>query len=128
MDHHAVSDWIFNIKDKLTDQEFKQGMETLAAKKKDDKNFYKMIYLAPQTFSDVCECCEDDMKYRITFNPKETIVQLDDEEAERISKTHACGGKSIDHFIDSNVFDAFLGINAVPVEYICFPVISLVKL
>jgi len=45
MTSQEIADMVFNFKDKLTDKEFKDVMDKLAIKKKDEGNIYEVRYI-----------------------------------------------------------------------------------
>ena len=45
MSSQEIADMVFNFKDKLTDKEFKDVMDKLAIKKKEDENMYIVRYI-----------------------------------------------------------------------------------
>ena len=45
MTSQEIADMVFNFKDKLTDKEFKDVMDKLAVKKKDEGNIYEVRYI-----------------------------------------------------------------------------------
>lgn len=132
---HEVSDFIDSIKESLTDGQYKEGMEmcqTLFKKKKLEKKFYRMTYLAPYTFlMDHCDSDDcDERSLHITFRKKTTLVQLSDSRVDQIRIKSMFYGttEEMREFIDTDVLVSFpiesddLGTG---LEWFEFPVLSL---
>jgi hypothetical protein len=127
---HEISDFIDSVKESLTDQQYKEGMELckkVFEKKKLEKKLYCMTYLAPYTFKAEGE---DFPIMRFGFEKKMGLVQLNDYDVKFIQAEHKFSGEegSIESFIDTNPLrsfpcesDSFDGI----MEWWEFPVVSL---
>jgi hypothetical protein len=129
---HAISDFIDTIKEKLTDAEYKEGMELLKVMFEattPDKKLYKMTYLRPYTYQD--DHCEDEecesYKYCLSFTKATSLVRLTDRGAESIRETNLFLGERSDMeaFIDVEVFRSFPDELECSAEWDEFPVLSL---
>lgn len=86
---HEMSDYIDSVKESLTDQQYKEGMElckTVFETKKREKKLYKMTYLAPYTFS--AHCDDGCPIMRIGFEKKTGLVQLNEYDVKFIQTEH----------------------------------------
>ena len=109
---HDVSNFLDSIKEKLTDSQYKEGMEICQKvfNQKEDK-LYRMTYLRPYTF--VASHCEDedcvDSKLMVSFEKATGIVRLSDNRAERIREEHVFLGTEEDmkNFIDISILRSF---------------------
>lgn len=131
---HAMSDFIDDIKESLTDAQYKQGMELCQTlfKQKQEK-LWCMTYLAPFTYACDHDCEDDDCdmrSLRISFTRKTALVQLTDARAARILERNMFLGLSDEMrpYIDLDVLKNFpveeedIGM---PFEWDEFPVLSL---
>lgn len=59
MTSHELADMIYSVKEKLTDKEFKDIMEKLSIKKKEEEDVYEFKYIKTTThMCEIgCECC-----------------------------------------------------------------------
>lgn len=132
-----MSDFIDDIKESLTDAQYKQGMEICQAlfKQKEEK-LYKMTYLAPYTFASDHECEDEDCEMRslkISFTRKTGLILLSDRSAERIREKRLFLGsdEEMKSYIDIDVLKNFpveaddIGM---PLEWFEFPVLELERL
>jgi hypothetical protein len=109
---HDVSNFLDSIKEKLTDSQYKEGMEICQKvfNQKEDK-LYRMTYLRPYTF--VASHCEDedcvDSKLMVSFEKATGLVRLSDNRAERIREEHVFLGTEEDmkNFIDISILRSF---------------------
>ena len=110
---HEISDFIDSVKESLTDQQYKEGMEIckkIFEKKKLVKSLYKMTYLAPYTFR------ADGDGYpilRIGFEKKTGLVQLNEYDVKFIEKEHRFSS-------DEGILDSFICTDPL----MCFPLES----
>jgi len=100
MASHEIADMIFNLKDKLSDKEFKDIMDKLSIKKKEEYDTYLITYIKQEhkLTSD-----DDGIYYKIEHKYKQKKVRLFDDNDEDFKKT-------IDEFIDNkflNMIDLF---------------------
>lgn len=78
-----LSDLIFEVKDKITDGEFKTIMDKLAEFRiKQAPKFYRMWYIQPQITED---CESTPVQVNASFNRKCVYVKLDQEKADCIN-------------------------------------------
>lgn len=104
-----MSDFIDSVKESLTDQQYKEGMElckTVFEAKKREKKLYKMTYLAPYTFH------ADGEGYtilRIAFQKKTGLVQLNEHDVKFIEHHHRFTGDegNLESFIDTDPLNCF---------------------
>jgi hypothetical protein len=127
---HEISDFIDSVKESLTDQQYKEGMELckkVFEKKKLEKKLYRMTYLAPYTFRAEGE---DFPILRFGFEKKTGLVQLDDYHVKFIQAEYRFSSEegNLESFIDTSPLrsfpfesDSFEGI----MEWWEFPVVSL---
>jgi len=109
---HDVSNFLDSIKEKLTDSQYKEGMEICQKvfNQKEDK-LYRMTYLRPYTF--VASHCEDedcvDSKLMVSFEKATGLVRLSDNRVERIRQEHVFLGTEEDmkNFIDISILRSF---------------------
>jgi len=109
---HDVSNFLDSIKEKLTDSQYKEGMEICQKvfNQKEDK-LYRMTYLRPYTF--VASHCEEedcvDSKLMVSFEKATGLVRLSDNRAERIRQEHVFLGTEEDmkNFIDISILRSF---------------------
>jgi hypothetical protein len=81
MSSQEIADMVFNFKDKLTDKEFKDVMDKLAIKKKDDEDMYMIRYIKQKnklTYS----ADGDGIYYKIDAKYKQKKVKLYDDSDE----------------------------------------------
>ena len=109
---HDVSNFLDSIKEKLTDSQYKEGMEICQKvfNQKEDK-LYRMTYLRPYTF--VASHCEEedcvDSKLMVSFEKATGLVRLSDNRAEQIRQEHVFLGTEEDmkNFIDISILRSF---------------------
>lgn len=131
---HAMSDFIDDIKESLTDAQYKQGMELCQTlfKQKEEK-LWRMTYLAPFTFATEHECDAEECDIRclkISFTRKTALVRLTEAHVERIREKNMFLGTSeeMKSYIDVDVLKNFpveeedIGM---PFEWDEFPVLGL---
>jgi hypothetical protein len=71
-----ISNKIFDIKEKLTDSDFKEIMEKLSEFRKTQTNMYKIWVLVPE----VSACYEEDAELNVSFHRESKYVKLTIEE------------------------------------------------
>ena len=129
-----MSDFIDDVKESLTDAQYKQGMELCQTLfKRKEANLYRMTYLSPFTFTadHDCEDIECDMRtLKISFVRKTALVQLTGDRAEKIREKNIFIGddEEIREFIEVDVLKCFPNEAddvGMPFEWFHFPVISL---
>ena len=106
---HEISDFIDSVKESLTDQQYKEGMDlckTVFETKKREKKLYKMTYLAPYTFH------ADGDGYpvlRIGFQKKTGLVQLNEHDVKFIEHHHRFTNDEgdLESFIDTDPLSCF---------------------
>jgi hypothetical protein len=106
----SLSEFIDDIKEKLTDAEYKMGMElcqTIFKQEKPDEKLYRMTYLNPIVFSDDHDCDEDDCPHsrslNIGFVKKTSLIKLRPDRAKSILEENCYTGDDIEDFIDTSV-------------------------
>ncbi len=131
-----MSDFIDEIKESLTDAQYKQGMElcqVLYKKRALENKLYQMTYLAPFTFVTEHDCDDEDCSVhylKISFTRKTGLVLLTEATAERIREKGLFMGSDdeMKAYVDLDVLKNFpdeaddLG---TPLEWFEFPVLSL---
>lgn len=131
---HAMSDFIDDIKESLTDAQYKQGMELCQTlfKQKQEK-LWRMTYLAPFAFVADHDCDDVDCDMRcikISFTRKTALVQLTEVNARRILEKNMFLGtaEEMKPYVDVDILKNFpveaddLGM---PMEWDEFPVLAL---
>lgn len=130
----TFSEFVEEIKEKLTDAEYKKGMEmcqTLFKQEKPELKLYKMTYLSPVVFSDHHECEDEDCvqhkSLNIGFIKKTSLIQLKPDRAESILEENCYTGDDIEDFIDVSVFQHHqeYEIEVPEFEWDTFPVLKL---
>jgi hypothetical protein len=109
---HDISNFLDSVKERLTDAEYKEGMEICQKvfHTKEDK-LYRMTYLRPYTF--ITSHCEDeecmDSKLLVSFEKAYALVRLSDNRAEQIREEHVFLGteEQMNDFIDVNILRSF---------------------
>jgi hypothetical protein len=134
MEFHVMSDFIDDVKESLTDAQYKQGMEICQTLfKRKEANLYRMTYLSPFTFTTDHDCDDiecDIRTLKISFVRKTALVRLTGEKAEKIREKNLFMGSDDDmrEFIEVDVLKCF-PVEAddvgMPFEWFDFPVISL---
>jgi hypothetical protein len=127
---HEISDFIDSVKESLTDQQYKEGMELckkVFEKKKLEKRLYKMTYLAPYTFRAEGE---DFPILRIGFEKKSGLVQLNEFDVKFIQMYHKFTSDegNLENFINTDPLHCFpLESDSLDgiIEWWEFPVVSL---
>lgn len=128
---HEMSDYIDSVKESLTDQQYKEGMDlckTVFEAKKREKKLYKMTYLAPYTFR--AQCDDGYPILRIGFQKKTGLVQLNEYDVKFIQDEHRFSPDegSLESFIDTDPLSCFpLESDSLDgiIEWWEFPVLSL---
>lgn len=130
---HDISNFLDEIKESITDAQYKHGMELCQTLfKATEKKLYTMTYLRPYTFED--DHCEDmdcvDSKFYIAFTKATSLVQLTDDQAKTVQDEHLFHAPSeqLKAFIDPDVLRSFPLDNeelGSEIEWYEFPVISL---
>lgn len=126
-----MSDYIDSVKESLTDQQYKEGMDlckTVFEAKKREKKLYKMTYLAPYTFR--AHCDDGYPILRIGFQKKTGLVQLNEYDVKFIQDEHRFSPDegSLESFIDTDPLSCFpLESDSLDgiIEWWEFPVLSL---
>jgi len=130
----TFSEFVEEIKEKLTDAEYKKGMEmcqTLFKQEKPDEKLYRMTYLSPVVFSDHHECedeeCLHSRSLNIGFVKKSCLAKLKPERAESILEENCYTGDDIEDFIDTSVLQHHqeYDIEIPEFEWDTFPVLKL---
>jgi len=128
------SDFIDEIKEKLSDAEYKIGMEMcqkLFKQEKPEEKLYKMTYLSPIVFSDHHDCEDDDCVHHrslnIGFIKKTSLVKMKPDRAESILEENCYTGDDIEDFIDTSVLQHHqeYDIEIPEFEWDTFPVLKL---
>ena len=128
------SDFIDEIKEKLSDAEYKNGMEMcqkLFKQEKPEEKLYKMTYLSPIVFSDHHDCEDDDCVHHrslnIGFIKKTSLVKMKPDRAESILEENCYTGDDIEDFIDTSVLQHHqeYDIEIPEFEWDTFPVLKL---
>lgn len=128
---HEMSDYIDSVKESLTDQQYKEGMDlckTVFEMKKREKKLYKMTYLAPYTFKAHCDDGYPIM--RIGFQKKTGLVQLNEHDVKFIENHHRFTSDEgdLESFIDTDPLSCFPmesdSLDGI-IEWWEFPVLSL---
>lgn len=107
---HGLSDAIFEIKDKLTDGEFKKLMELCKTEFDDKKDgFYEIniltIQLCDEDDGDEDEDDDDDMlDVKLRFSPLKFILQLTDDEFKSISEREYIDTRLVERAVDLYAF------------------------
>jgi hypothetical protein len=109
---HEISNFLDSIKERLTDAEYKEGMEICQKvfHAKEDK-LYRMTYLRPYTF--VTSHCDDeecmDSKLMVSYDKACAYVRLSDNRAEQIREEYVFLGteEEMKDFIDVNLLRSF---------------------
>jgi hypothetical protein len=106
----TFSEYIEEIKESLTDAQYKQGMElcqTLFKQEKPDEKLYKMTYLSPLVFSDTHDCGDEDCVHgrslNISFVKKTALVKMKPERVNEILEENCFMGDDLGEFIETNV-------------------------
>lgn len=130
---HSISNFLDEIKESITDAQYKQGMELCQELfKETEKKLYSMTYLRPYTFED--DHCDDseclDSKFYIAFSKVTALIQLTEEQAKTIQEEHTFHAKDeiLMSYIDQDVLRSFPRDNeelGSEIEWYEFPVISL---
>lgn len=76
MASQEIADMVFNFKDKLTDKEFKDVMDKLAIKNKEEKDMYMVSYIKQK--KKLIKTDEDGICYKIEAKYKQKKVKLYD--------------------------------------------------
>lgn len=106
------SEYIEEIKESLTDGEYKKGMEmcqTLFNKEKPEMKLYEMTYLCPIVFSDGHSCDEEECvmehsrSLNIGYEKKKSLVFMKEARAEEILEENCFIGDDIDDFITTDI-------------------------
>ncbi|BAT22382.1 hypothetical protein [Yellowstone lake phycodnavirus 2] len=104
------AEYVEDIKESLTDGQYKQGMDlcqTLFKKEVPDEKLYRMTYLRPVVFTDLHSCgvedCMHSRSLNIGFEKKTALVKLKPEHAEEILEDNCYVGGDIDEFIQEDV-------------------------
>jgi len=128
------SEFVDEIKEKLSDAEYKKGMEmwqTLFKQEKPDEKLYKMTYLSPLVFSDNHDCGDEDCVHarsiNIGFVKKTALVKMKPERAEEILEENCFVGDDIEQFIETTVLAHHqeFDIEIPEFEWDTFPVLKL---
>ena len=129
---HEISDFIDDIKECITDAQYKNGME-LCQKffQKTEQKLYTMTYLRPYTFED--DHCDDidcvDSKFFIAFTKATSLILLTEEQAKTIQEEHVYHtDDKTKSYIDLDVLRSFPRDNeelGSEIEWYEFPVLSL---
>jgi hypothetical protein len=109
---HEISNFLDTIKEKLTDSQYKEGMDLCQKlfQQREDK-LYRMTYLRPYTFVD--SHCDDedcmDSRFLVGFTKTVGLVQLSDNRAEQIREENVFLGteEQMKDFIDVNILRSF---------------------
>lgn len=134
MDFHAISDFLDDVKESLTDAQYKQGMEICQTLfKQKEANLYRMTYLSPFTFTTDHECEDIDCDIRtlkIAFVRKTALIHLTMDRVEKIRENNFFMGteEEMREFIEVDVLKCFpVEANDIgmPMEWYEFPVLSL---
>ena len=108
----AFSEFIDEIKESLTDGQYKQGMEmcqTLFKQERPEMKLYEMTYLYPIVFSDGHTCSDDECaiehsrSLNIGFDKKTVLVKMKPSRAEEIMEENCFMGDDIGDFIETDV-------------------------
>ena len=107
---NSLSELIDDIKEHITDAEYKLGLElcqSLYRQEKPDEKLYRMTYLSPVVFSDDHDCDDDDCPHtrslNIGFVKKTALVKMKPDRAKAILEENCYTGDDIDDFIDIGV-------------------------
>jgi hypothetical protein len=106
----TFSEFVEEIKESLTDAQYKEGMElcqTLFKQEKPEEKLYRMTYLSPLVFSDTHHCGDEDCVHtrslNIGFVKKTTLIKMKPERAAEILEENCFVGDDLDEIIETNV-------------------------
>lgn len=112
MNCQTFAEYVEDIKESLTDAQYKQGMDLcqeLFKQVEPDEKLYRMTYLCPSVYSD-WHTCEDDecihaqnRSLNITFEKKTALIKLKPEVADEILEDNCFRGDNIRDFIEVEV-------------------------
>lgn len=125
---HSISGFLDEIKEVLTDAQYKEGMELCQALfHKKEKKLYKMTYMRPFTFLE--EHCDDDdcdvQSFKVSFVKATALVQLTEKHAEQILEENLFMD-DVSEIIDCDVLRSFPDEMNTPLEWDEVVVLSLV--
>ncbi len=110
MEAQQFAEYIEDIKESLTDAQYKHGMEMCQAlfkKEVPDEKMYKMTYLFPIVFSDLHACADEECMHgrslNIGFEKKTALVKLSAERAADIQDQNLFLGDGLEDFIQEDV-------------------------
>jgi len=110
MEAQQFAEYIEDIKESLTDAQYKHGMEMCQAlfkKEAPDEKMYKMTYLFPIVFSDLHACSDEECMHgrslNIGFEKKTALVKLSAERAADIQDQNLFLGDGLEDFIQEDV-------------------------
>jgi hypothetical protein len=108
----TFAEYVEDIKEHLTDAQYKQGMDlchALFRQVEPEEKMYRMTYLVPTTYSDWHNCPDDECDHphnralNITFTKKTGFVKMKPETAAEILEDNCFRGENIADFIDEDV-------------------------
>lgn len=106
----TFAEYIEDIKESLTDAQYKQGMEmcqTLFKQEKPEEKLYRMTYLNPYVFSDTHDCDDEDCVHsrslNIGFVKKVMLIKMKPERAAEILEENCFTGDDIEDYIETSV-------------------------
>ena len=104
------AEYIEDIKESLTDGQYKQGMDlcqTLFKKEVPEEKLYRMTYLCPLVFSDLHACSDEECMHgrslNIGFEKKTALVRFTPDRAAEINEEKMFLGDGIEEFIQEDV-------------------------
>jgi hypothetical protein len=112
MDCQTFAEYVEDIKESLTDAQYKKGMDLcqeLFKQVEPDEKLYRMTYMCPSVYSDWHTCEDDECIHsqnrclNVTFTKKTAYIKLKPELAEEILEDNCFRGDNIGDFIEVDV-------------------------
>jgi hypothetical protein len=127
--YHGLSDAIFEIKDKLTDGEFKRLMELCKADFDDKKNgLYEIEILSTMLNEESEDDDDDDMNLKdnlkLRFTKLKIILQLSDEDYKSCLESDIIDKRLLEGVIDLSIFTC----RDFPIDIAELPLLSITRI